>query len=249
MWHDVVDLRDFYETRLGAMARRMIRRGVRSMWPDVKGQRVLGLGYATPYLRQFLTEAERTLAFMPASKGVLHWPSEGRGLTALVDEAELPLPDLSVDRVLLVHGLESSEYQRDMLREAWRVLTGEGRLLIVAPNRGGIWARLERTPLGWGQPYSAAQLSRLLRDNMFTPTRSSRALYIPPLRTRALLRSAPAWERIGSRWFPTFGGVVLVEAGKQLYASNLQVERKRFRRPIVVSFRRPARPATSGGAA
>ena len=249
MWHDVVDLRDFYETQLGAMARRMIRRGVRSMWPDVKGQRVLGLGYATPYLRQFLNEAERTLAFMPASKGVLHWPSEGRGLTALVDETELPLPDLSVDRVLLVHGLESSEYQRDMLREAWRVLTGEGRLLIVAPNRGGIWARLERTPLGWGQPYSAAQLSRLLRDNMFTPTRSNRALYIPPLRTRALLRSAPAWERIGSRWFPTFGGVVLVEAGKQLYASNLQVERKRFRRPIVVSFRRPARPATSGGAA
>ena len=249
MWHDVVDLRDFYETQLGAMARRMIRRGVRSMWPDVKGQRILGLGYATPYLRQFLSEAERTLAFMPASKGVLHWPSEGRGLTALVDEAELPLPDLSVDRVLLVHGLESSEYQRDMLREAWRVLTGEGRLLIVAPNRGGIWARLERTPLGWGQPYSAAQLSRLLRDNMFTPTRSRRALYIPPLRTRALLRSAPAWERIGSRWFPTFGGVVLVEAGKQLYASNLQAERKRFRRPIVVSFPRPARPATSGGAA
>ncbi len=249
MWHDVVDLRDFYETQLGAMARRMIRRGVRSMWPDVKGQRVLGLGYATPYLRQFLTEAERTLAFMPASKGVLHWPSEGRGLTALVDETEFPLPDLSVDRVLLVHGLESSEYQSDMLREAWRVLTGEGRLLIVAPNRSGIWARLERTPLGWGQPYSAAQLSRLLRDNMFTPTRSRRALYIPPLRTRALLRSAPAWERIGSRWFPTFGGVVLVEAGKQLYASNLQAERKRFRRPIVVSFPRPARPATSGGAA
>ncbi|MCH7795660.1 MAG: methyltransferase domain-containing protein [Proteobacteria bacterium] len=249
MWHDVVDLRDFYETQLGAMARRMIRRGVRSMWPDVKGQRILGLGYATPYLRQFLTEAERTLAFMPASKGVLHWPSEGRGLTALVDEVELPLPDLSVDRVLLVHGLESSEYQSDMLREAWRVLTGEGRLLIVAPNRGGIWARLERTPLGWGQPYSAAQLSRLLRDNMFTPTRSRRALYIPPLRTRALLRSAPAWERIGSRWFPTFGGVVLVEAGKQLYASNLQAERKRFRRPIVVSFPRPTRTAPSGGAA
>ena len=249
MWHDVVDLRDFYETQLGAMARRMIRRGIRAMWPDVKGQRVLGLGYATPYLRQFLTEAERTLAFMPASKGVLHWPSEGRGLTALVDETEFPLPDLSIDRVLLVHGLESSEYQSDMLREAWRVLTGEGRLLIVAPNRSGIWARLERTPLGWGQPYSAAQLSRLLRDNMFTPTRSNRALYIPPLRTRALLRSAPAWERIGSRWFPTFGGVVLVEAGKHLYASNLQAERKRFRRPIVVSFPRPVRPATSGGAA
>ncbi len=249
MWHDVVDLRDFYETQLGAVARRMIRRGIRAMWPDVRGQRLLGLGYTTPYLRQFLPEAERAAAFMPASKGVVHWPPEGRGLTALVDETELPLPDFSIDRVLIVHGLESSEFQRDMLREAWRVLTGNGRLLVVAPNRRGIWARLERTPLGWGEPYSRAQLSRLLRDNMFTPTRSSRALYTPPMRMRAFLRSAPAWERIGSRWFPTFGGVVLIEAGKQLYAANIQVERKRFRRPIVVAFPRPARPETGRGAA
>ena len=250
MWHDVVDLRDFYETRLGAVTGRVLRRGIRGLWPNVAGQRIRGLGYATPYLRQFLSEAVRVLAFMPSSKGVVHWPAEGRGrgLTALVDEAELPLPDFSIDRVLLVHGLESSEAQRDMLREVWRVLTGDGRLLVIAPNRSGIWARLERTPLGWGEPYSTGQLSRLLRDNMFTPTRSSRALYMPPMRSHAFLRSAPAWERIGSRWFPTFGGVVAVEAGKQLYAANLQVERKRFRRPIVVPFPRPARPVHSGQA-
>ncbi len=216
MWHDVVDLRDFYETRLGAVTRRVVRREIRALWPDVAGPRRLGLGYATPYLRQFLPEAE------------------------------LPLPDTSIDRVLLVHGLESSEVLRDMLREVWRVLTGDGRLLVVAPNRSGIWARLDRTPIGWGEPYSTGQLSRLLRDNMFTPTRSSRALYVPPLRSHAFLRSAPVWERIGSRWFPTFGGVVAVEAGKQLYAANLQAERKRFRRPIVIPFPRPARPAHSG---
>jgi SAM-dependent methyltransferase len=246
MWHDVVDLRDFYETRLGAVTRRMVRREIRRLWPNLAGQRVLGLGYATPYLRRFLPDAERVLAFMPSSKGVVHWPPDGRGLTALVDETELPLPDSSVDRVLMVHGLESSEYQRDMLREAWRVLTGEGRLLVIAPNRGGIWARLERTPLGWGEPYSTAQLSRLLRDNMFTPTRSSRALYVPPIRSNAFLSSAPAWEQFGSRWFPTLAGVVAIEAGKQLYAATIQTERKRFRRPIVVPFPRPARPVPSG---
>ncbi len=249
MWHDVIDLRDFYDTQLGGMARRMIRRGIRAMWPNVTAQRVLGLGYATPYLRQFRAEAERVFAFMPASRGVVHWPENGRGLTALVDETELPLADFSVERVLIVHGLESSEYQRDMLREVWRVLTGDGRLLVVAPNRGGIWARLERTPLGWGQPYSSAQLSRLLRDNMFTPMRSGRALYSPPMRSRALLGSAPAWERIGRRWFPTFGGVVMVEAGKQLYAARTQAGRKRLRRPIVVAFPGSARPAPGGGAA
>ncbi len=88
MWHDVVDLRDFYETRLGAVTRRVVRREIRALWPDVAGQRILGLGYATPYLRQFLPEAERVLAFMPSSKGVVHWPPDGRGLTTLVDEAE-----------------------------------------------------------------------------------------------------------------------------------------------------------------
>ncbi len=243
MWQDVVDLRDFYETQLGQMARRMIRRGIRSLWPNVRGQRVLGLGYATPYLRQFMKEAERVLAFMPASQGVVHWPADGRGLATLIDETELPLPDFSMDRVILVHGIESGEYQLDMLREIWRVLAGDGRLIVVAPNRRGIWAQSDRTPLGWGHPYSTAQLSRLLRDNMFTPTRSERALYIPPVRSRALVRSAPAWERIGRRWFPTFGGVVLLEAGKQLYAANLRPERKRFRRPIVVPFPGRARPA------
>lgn len=249
MWQDVVDLRDFYETQLGQTARRVVRRAVRSMWPDVHGQRVLGLGYATPYLRQFMPEAERVLAFMPASRGVLHWPPESRGLVSLVDETDLPLPDFSVDRVILVHGIESSEYQRDMLREIWRVLTGEGRLLVVAPNRRGIWARFDRTPLGWGHPYSGAQLSRLLRDNMFTPMRSSQALYVPPTRSRALLRSAPAWERVGNRLFPTFGGVVMLEAGKQLYATTLRPERKRIRRPIVVPFPRAAKPASRNGSA
>lgn len=243
MWHDVVDLRDFYESQLGETARRMMRRAIRSLWPNVSGEAVLGLGYATPYLRQFIPEAERVLAFMPASQGVVHWP-DGRGLTTLVDETELPLPDCSVDRVLLVHAIESSEYQRDMLREIWRVLTSGGRLMVVAPNRRGIWARLERTPLGWGHPYSKAQLSRLLRDNMFTPTRSARALFMPPLRSRTLLASAPAWERIGSRWFPTFSGVVVLEAGKQLYAASQRPVRRRFVRPIVVPFPQAAGPAS-----
>src|SRR3546814_13055057 len=73
---------------------------------------------------------------------------------------------------------------------------------------------------GWGHPYSAAQLSRVLRDNMFTPTRTQRALYVPPIGNYTFLRSAPAWERMGARFFPPFSGVVMIEAGKQLYARS-----------------------------
>ena len=241
MHTDVVDLRDFYETPLGHVARHMICRGIHQAWPNLRGLSLLGLGYATPYLSQFRGEVERVAACMPADQGVLHWPPEGPWAVALTEETLLPLPDYSIDRVLLVHGLEGSESLAGLLREVWRVLTGDGRLLVVVPNRRGIWAQVERTPFGWGHPYSRSQLSRLLRDNMFTPTRASRALFVPPTRSRTLLRSAAAWERVGASWFPRFGGVLIVEAGKQLYSPSAAVERVRRHRPMVVPLPQVAR--------
>lgn len=220
MRSDAVDLRDFYRTSLGQMAQRLLRQRIREIWGDTAGMSVLGLGYATPYLLPFRDEAQRTVAVMPATQGVLHWPAEGPGLVALGDETELPLPDVSLDRVLLVHGLESSEQLRPMLREIWRVLADGGRLLAVVPNRRGIWARLDRTPFGNGHPYTTSQVARLLRDTMFTPTQSVPALFVPPSTSRMMIASAPAWEEIGTRWFPTFGGVLLVEASKQIYAAT-----------------------------
>src|SRR6185295_3121879 len=148
---DVVDLRDFYGQRLGSVARHFVGRGIRRRWIDVRGQRVLGVGYATPYLGLFREEAERCLAFMPAAQGVVKWPSARPSLTALVEELDLPLIDATVDRVLLVHALEMSQDAEAMLREVWRVLAPGGRLLAVIPNRRGIWARTDTTPFGHGR--------------------------------------------------------------------------------------------------
>lgn len=219
MWTDVVDLRDFYATGLGRVARRMIARRVRQLWPDLHGLNVLGLGYVTPFLGVFRGEAERVIAIMPAAQGVIHWPPSEPGLTALGDHTDLPLPDNSIDRALIVHALECAERTRPMMREVWRVLSDGGRLLVVVPNRRGLWARFERTPFGHGRPYSPGQLSRSLRDAMFTPYQSSTALYVPPVGSRMILSSAAAWEEIGQRWFTTFAGVVMFEATKQIYAA------------------------------
>ena len=150
MYTDVVDLRDFYETSLGQVAARMLRRRIRTIWPSLTGQSLAGLGYTVPYLRPYLGEAERVMSLMPAAQGVLPWPKEGPNVATLTEEAELPLQDASVDRLLLVHALECSEQVRPMLSEVWRVLAGGGRVLIVVPNRRGIWARLDRTPFGGG---------------------------------------------------------------------------------------------------
>jgi len=229
---DVVDLRDFYASSLGSIARRMIRRQLRALWPDLRGMRVLGFGYATPYLTPFVEEAERVAAVMPTRMGVLAWPeriTEERNLALVAHEDEIPLPDLSVDRILVVHGLEYSENAHLMLREMWRVLAEGGRLLVAVPNRRSIWARTDHTPFGHGYPFSTEQLNKALRESMFTPVRSSRALFFPPSRRRFWLSAAPAWERMGRRWLNPVGGVTIVEATKQIYGAAAVGEKLRRR--------------------
>ncbi len=219
MWTDVADLHAFYASPTGRMAQRLIRRKLRLMWPNVGGATVLGFGYATPYLHRFQSEAVRVCALMPPQQGILQWTVEGRVAVGLADETLFPLPDRTIDRLLLIHAVEASEAVRPMLAECWRVLADGGRMIVAAPNRRGIWARLERTPFGQGHPFSEGQLRRLLREAQFTPMRSEAALFAPPVRRRAILSTAHAWERIGERWLGPVAGVILTEASKQVYSA------------------------------
>ena len=220
MYNDAVDLWEFYGSSLGKVARRLIRQRIRHIWPHARGMSLVGLGYVTPYLSIYSEETARTIAMMPAQQGVLRWPPEGSNIVTLVDERDLPLEDASVERVILVHALECTEQTGTLLNEVWRILSGDGRLLVVVPNRRGLWARLDRTPFGHGHPYSPSQLSRALRTNGFVPTFTARALYVPPYPSPVMLRSAMRIERLGSRWFTQLGGVIIMEASKQIYAVN-----------------------------
>jgi SAM-dependent methyltransferase len=242
---DVVDLRNFYAQHLGVVARRFIGRGIRARWKDTHALRVLGIGYATPYLGLFREEAERCLALMPAPQGVVRWPSARPALAALVDEDELPLTDAAVDRVLLVHALEMSSDPAELLREVWRVLAGGGRLLAVVPNRRSVWARVDATPFGHGRPYSRSQIMQLLRETWFTPTGWDEALYIPPIPHGWFLRSAPAWERAGSMLASPFAGVPNVEATKQVYRA---IPARREKRRLVPALE-PVLAPSPGAAA
>jgi SAM-dependent methyltransferase len=226
---DVVDLRTFYASPLGKVARRFVSRIVRQRWDNCCGLSLLGVGYATPYLGIFREEAMRLLAFMPAEQGVVNWPSAGPSASALVETGTLPLPDGSIDRVILVHAVEAVEHPRDLLAEVWRILTPGGRAIAVVPSRRGLWARVDTTPFGFGQPFSKSQLRELLRETLFSPIHWAEALYVPPFARRTLLSSAYAFERVGAGLSLPFAGVHLVEATKQLY------------RPILAH--RPARRA------
>jgi SAM-dependent methyltransferase len=214
---DVVDLRSFYATPLGHVARRFIGAAIGRLWPAVGGQRLVGIGFALPYLLPYREQAERTLAFMPATQGVVNWPSSGFSASALVEPTLLPLPDSSVDRILVVHALEVSQHPDDLLAEAWRVLAPGGRLIVVAPNRRGLWARMDSTPFGYGQPYSRSQIENLMRHALFSPEGWAETLYVPPFQRRSVMRWASAWESVGSKLNLPFAGVHVIDATKQLH--------------------------------
>lgn len=216
MWVDVKDLRDFYAGPLGQSAKRLIRRRIRDLWPHAQHMSLLGLGYATPYMRPYLSEAERIIGLMPATQGVLHWPKNEPARTALVEETHLPLPDACMDRVLVAHALEHTHDLWPFMREIWRVLSPDGRVIIVVPNRRGFWAGVESTPFGQGRPFSMGQIDRLLREALFEPLRMEAALFVPPVGLRLWMTSAGTWENAGRRIWKSFGGVLIIEATKEV---------------------------------
>ena len=213
---DVVDLRDFYTNPLGKVTREVLRGRIREAWPNVAGMNIAGIGYALPYLDMF-DEARRVVALMPDSLGVIASANaRGNNRSALVLEDALPLADSSVDRVLLVHCMEFSETLRPLLRQIWRALAPQGRLLLVLPNRLGMWARVESTPFGHGRPWTRTQLLQFLREAMYAPEYSRTCLSVPPW--SPCMRWANGWERIGGKLYPGLAGLLIAEASKQVHA-------------------------------
>lgn len=233
---DVQDLRNFYyRTPLGRAAQRAIRDQVRGLWPDTGGLSVVGFGFAVPLLRPFLGEARRVIALMPGPQGVMAWPQGLPNVSVLSEETLWPLETETVDRLILLHGLETSEQPTAVLEEAYRVLSPEGRALVVVPNRGGMWARRDATPFGFGRPYSTGQLEAQLRRHGFLPERHLGALFQPPSGRRFWLKTGNVWEGLGQRVSSGIaGGVLMVEAKKQVPAPRRPGLSEAVRRPLRV---------------
>ena len=193
---DVLDLRNFYyRTQLGRVAQRAIRDQVLAMWPEAKGQTVAGFGFALPLLRPYLADARRVIGLMPGPQGVMPWPAGMDNVSVLCEETHWPLPTGLVDRLVLMHGLETSENPSAVLEECHRVLGPGGKALFIVPNRSGLWARRDGTPFGFGRPYSLGPAGSTAETPRLYPERHVAALYAPPSDKRFWLRTAGFWKR------------------------------------------------------
>ena len=233
---DVVDLHAFYyRTKLGRIAQRALREKIVDKWPNTKGQTVAGFGFAGPMLRPFLAESRRVMNLMPGPQGVMPWPDGMPNHSVLVEETRWPIATGSIDRLIVLHGLETCDNQSALLEEMWRVMGPGGRALFVVPNRSGIWARRDATPFGYGRPYSLSQLEAQLQQHRFLPLQHTAALFTPPSHRPFFIRSAGLWERVGYH-IPTAvaSGVLMVEVTKQVHAPNQRGLGEAVRKPLGV---------------
>ena len=243
MYRDVAEIRQFYQSFLGRFTARRLMRHIRRIWPDEDMNHgvMIGVGYALPYLDRL--KHDGSFAVMSATQGVIRWPAQGKNRTVLTEDHVLPFPDASIDHIFMVHAVENADYLRELMHEVWRVLKPNGRVLMIVPSRAGMWAQSDRTPFGYGRPFSMKQMRSLLNEVHLVVEQHRRALYFFPSHNRLLLAFASFFEAFGTWVLPKFGGVILVEASKRLYnVTPLKVSTETMRASPVLNRKWAVKP-------
>jgi SAM-dependent methyltransferase len=167
------------------------------------------------------------------------------GAALVADAAALALQSDSVDVMLLPHTLEFAPEPHEVLREAARVLTGEGELVVLGFEPLGSWSLRSAFTLGGSPPgiarrIPAARLADWLKLVGFEVGSPERYLYAPPI---AALRDAKArgfLERAGRRAWPRFSGAYLLHARKRVHSMTPVRLRRRLRTAVIGGLAEPA---------
>jgi SAM-dependent methyltransferase len=136
----------------------------------------------------------------------------------------LPLMANAIDVLVAPHVLEFADEPHAVLREAERVLIGEGFIVIVGFNPWslcGLWQLLA----GWrgkppwsGQFLSASRITDWLKLLGFEIEFLKKTSFRPPLRRESITGKLRFMELLGTVCWPFFGNVYVVLAKKRVAA-------------------------------
>lgn len=149
----------------------------------------------------------------------------------------LPLPDASIDLVVLPHSLELARDPHRTLREVERVLVPDGRVVVVGFNPTSLWAMRQRlgtlrrsVGLARGRRpflppagdligyWRARDWLRLLG---FEVEGGRFGCWRPPLAGERWLQRFAWMDPIGERWWPVLGAVYMICAVKRVRGMRL----------------------------
>jgi len=151
----------------------------------------------------------------------------------VADPAFLPFASNSFGTVILPHVLEGHELPHQVLREAHRVLTHEGHIVITGFNPislMGLQRFIRPKAVCHGKYYSAKRVIDWLQLLGFEIAASSMFQYAPLLRSSRLRNAFQFLNSVGDRWLPMTGGGYMITAKKREAAGTL-VGEVRFKKP------------------
>ena len=207
----------FYETDLGhhvknVLAHKLLNRSA------FQGETVICTLGAYPIIGNNIKTQDRTFF---QNYGTEVFKDNHNHLSHIVNcnKNEWPYRAESIDKVVMVHDVEFVDDLDSYLREAWRVLKGEGAITMVVPNRQSSWTRSDQTPFGYGQLCHLKSIQSALEKNRFSVDKMSRCLFFPPYApktkigelTRSMIESVG--EYMGLK-----GGLYVLEVSKHVYA-------------------------------
>ena len=147
--------------------------------------------------------------------------------------------------MLLPHTLEFAPDPHEVLREAARVLTGEGELLVLGFEPIGSWSLRNAftrggCPPGICRTISVPRLTEWLKLVGFEVGPAARYLYAPPVAGLSTGKARGVFERLGRHAWPRLSGAYLLHARKRVHSMTPVRLRKRLRTAVIGGLAEPA---------
>ena len=134
----------------------------------------------------------------------------------------LPIASDSVDLVILMHHLSNTGEPHAVLREAFRILIPEGKLVIIDFNPISLWGLrhffqgwLEHVPFN-GHFYTAKRIDDWMRLLGFDQLYHHRVGYLPPIQKTSITRHLSWLEKGTRKWLPVLGALNLLVYSKSI---------------------------------
>lgn len=180
-------LREWYSnTASGRRVKQQIRNDIALILDEWFGYHMLVIGVDAGWDVAEMTRVQHLCHIVSDQTAKAHLPTtQHRNSVVISTDEALSIETESVDVVVLMNALELSQQPHEVLREAHRVLTPHGHLLVVGSNPNslrGFWGRLHsmvgtrrRLPLG----ISATKLSDWLKLLHFSVSPIRHKLTLP----------------------------------------------------------------------
>ena len=146
----------------------------------------------------------------------------GCGAEIRATPSMLPIATDSVDLVILMHHLSNTDEPHAVLREAFRILIPEGKLIIIDFNPVSLWG-LRHFLQGWleyvpfnGHFYTAKRIDDWMRLLGFDQLGHHRIGYLPPIQKTSVTRHLSWLEKGTRKWLPLLGALNLLVYSKSI---------------------------------